>query len=48
LLTPLADDRGGMSVNAPVDAGRDLNQIYFMTAGGVTTLMLRTSTFVRA
>ncbi|HKT99975.1 MAG TPA: serine hydrolase domain-containing protein [Paraburkholderia sp.] len=40
LLKPLADDRGGMTVNAPVLYGRDLQEIVFTTVNGASQMTI--------
>ncbi|MFX1766088.1 serine hydrolase [Paraburkholderia sp. A1RI-2L] len=48
LLTPLADDRGGVSVRAPNEAGRELNEISFsVAADGSETMTVGGLQFVR-
>jgi len=48
LLVPLSDDRGGMAVTIPVDAGRDLYEIQFTTQGGKDVMLLASFVFEKA
>ncbi|MDH2236944.1 beta-lactamase family protein [Pigmentiphaga sp. GD03639] len=45
LLAPLAADRAGMTVKIPANAGRDLYELHFATAGGKETLTIGSWTY---
>jgi len=45
LLAPLSADRAGMAVKIPANAGRDLYELHFATAGGKETLTMGSWTY---
>jgi hypothetical protein len=47
LLRPLSDERAGMTVQVPVNNGRDLDELLIETRNGKETLRVGGSIFVR-
>ena len=45
LVRPLDDARAGMTVKVPVNAGRDLGELVFVTANGTESLLRHGSVF---